>query len=253
VIRIENLRKHFREHVALDGISFHIEPGECFALLGPNGSGKSTALKCLAGLVLPSSGSMSIGGFDVAKNGRAARALMSYLPQQVSFPDHLRAREVLDFYARLRSVPAARVDRVIEMSGCTEFARRFVTELSGGMQQRLAIAVACLPDAPLLLLDEPTASLDPESAAGFRRLLAGLKGAGKTIVFATHVLTDIEHLADRIAILVDGRLLAVKTLEESGLKQFGPEEVYLRYLHASDDRRGADPFDRVPFPLAAAG
>jgi ABC-type multidrug transport system ATPase subunit len=121
------------------------------------------------------------------------------------------------------------------------------------MQQRLAIAVACLPDAPLLLLDEPTASLDPESAAGFRRLLAGLKGAGKTIVFATHVLTDIEHLADRIAILVDGRLLAVKTLEESGLKQFGPEEVYLRYLHASDDRRGADPFDRVPFPLAAAG
>ena len=90
MIRIENLRKHYREHVALDGISFHVEPGECFALLGPNGSGKSTALKCLAGLVLPSSGSMSIGGFDVAKNGRAARAMMSYLPQQVSFPDHLR-------------------------------------------------------------------------------------------------------------------------------------------------------------------
>jgi ABC-type multidrug transport system ATPase subunit len=252
VIRIENLRKQFREHVALDGISFHVASGECFALLGPNGSGKSTALKCLAGLVLPSAGSMSLGGFDVAKNGRAARAMMSYLPQQVSFPDHLRAREVLEFYARLRSVPAARVDRVIEMSGCMEFAGRFVTELSGGMQQRLAIAVACLPDVPLLMLDEPTASLDPESAAGFRRLLSDLKSAGRTIVFATHVLADIEHLVDRIAILVNGRLLAVKTLEESGLKQFGPEEVYLRYLHASDHRRdAADPFDRV-FPLGAA-
>lgn len=254
MIEIENLRKQFREQVALDGVSFRVQPGECFALLGPNGSGKSTALKCLAGLVRPSSGSMSIAGIDVVKNGRRTRAMMSYLPQQVTFPDHLRTREVLEFYARLRSVATDRIDYVIEAFDCSAFASRFVSDLSGGMQQRLAIAVACLPDVPLLLLDEPTASLDPESAAGFRRLLGELKYAGKTIVFATHVMADIEHLADRIAILVNGRLLAVKTLEDSGLKQFGPEEVYLRYLHATDSRRGdADPFDRVRFPLAAAG
>jgi ABC-type multidrug transport system ATPase subunit len=254
VIRVRNLGKNFRDQVALKGASFDVEPGECFALLGPNGSGKTTALKCLAGLVLPSSGTMEIGGHDVVKNGRAARALMSYLPQQVSFPDHLRVREVLEFYARLRNVPAGRIDLAMEMLGCTEFAGRFVTGLSGGMRQRLAIAVACLPDAPLLMLDEPTASLDPESAAGFRRLLAGFKRAGKTIVFATHVLADVEHLADRIAILVNGRLLAVKTLEESGLQQLGCEEVYLRYLHASDDSGGAGgPFRRLRFPVAAAG
>ena len=252
MIRVENLRKHFGEQIALDGVSLEIETGECFALLGPNGSGKSTALKCLAGLVLPTSGSMSIGGFDISKSGREARSLISYLPQEVSFPDHLRAREVLDFYARLRRTPLARVETVLSLLGCTPFADRFVTDLSGGMRQRLAIAVACLPDAPVLMLDEPTASLDPESAAGFRRLLGQLKRAGKTIVFSTHVLADLEHLADRIAILVNGRLLAIKTLEDSGLKQLGPEEVYLRYLHASDSLRGDGPFECVRFPLAAA-
>ena len=254
MIEIEDLRKDFRGQRALDGISFEVETGECFALLGPNGSGKTTALKCLAGLVRPSSGTMAIGGIDVAKDGRAARRLMSYLPQEVSFPNHLRAREVLEFYAQIRRVPGERVDSVLEMLDCAAFAGRFVTELSGGMRQRLAIAVACLPDVPLLMLDEPTASLDPESAAGFRRMLAGLKRSGKTILFATHVLADVEELADRIAILVNGRLLAIKTLEESGLKQFGCEEVYLRYLHADDERGGAlDPFDRVPDPFAAAG
>jgi ABC-type multidrug transport system ATPase subunit len=253
VIRIDNLRKSFREQVALDGVSFQVNTGECFALLGPNGSGKTTALKCLAGLVLPSSGSMSIGGFDVAKNGRAAKSMMSYLPQQVTFPDHLRVREVLEFYAKLRQVPVDRVDRVLQMMDCTSVAGRLVNDLSGGMRQRLAIAVACLPDVPLLMLDEPTASLDPESAANFRRLLAGLKRAGKTILFATHVLADVERLADRIAILVNGQLLAIKTLEESGLQEFGCEEVYLRYLHAGDDRGDvADLSDCVPFPFAAA-
>jgi ABC-type multidrug transport system ATPase subunit len=254
LILIENLRKDFRGQMALDGVSFEVQPGECFALLGPNGSGKSTALKCLAGLVRPSSGAMSVGGFDAVRNGRAARSLMSYLPQQVTFPEHLRAREVLEFYARLRRIPRERVDSVLDMLDCTEFAGRSVTDLSGGMRQRLAIAVACLPDVPLLMLDEPTASLDPESAAGFRRLMAGLKRTGKTIVFATHVPADVERLADRIAILVNGRLLAVATLEESGLKQYGCEEMYLRYLHASDHRGGTSgPFDCVRFPFAAAG
>src|SRR3974377_281512 len=115
LIRVDELRKDFRGQMALDGMSFEVHPGQCFALLGPNGSGKSTALKCLAGLVRPSSGTMSIGGFDVVRQGRDARALMSYLPQQVSFPEHLRVREVLEFYARLRGLPKGRVDRAMEL------------------------------------------------------------------------------------------------------------------------------------------
>ena len=252
MIRVAHLGKAFGAQIALDDISFQVDPGECFALLGPNGSGKSTVLKCLAGLVLPGSGTMTIAGIDVATHGREARQAISFLPQTVSFPDHLRVREVVEFYAKLRRVSGGRVDDVLEMLECSAFSGRWVADLSGGMRQRLAIAVACLPDAPVLMLDEPTASLDPESATGFRRLLAGLERAGKTIVFATHMLADVEQLADRIAILVNGRLLAIESLEASVLKEHGCEEIYLRYLHADPERGGTGPFDCVSSPVAKA-
>jgi ABC-type multidrug transport system ATPase subunit len=213
VISIRALRKQFGNHIALDELSFEVRRGEAFALLGPNGSGKTTLLKSIAGLVSPSSGSIQIDGVDTARNGCDARARMCYLPQQAAFGDHLRAREAVEFYARLRRVSRARVNKVLDLLECTEFADRFISELSGGMRQRLAIAVACLPEAPVLLFDEPAASLDPESAAGVRRLIAELKRGGTTIVFASHVLADVETLADRVAILVAGRLLAVDTID----------------------------------------
>jgi Cu-processing system ATP-binding protein len=213
VISIRNLGKQFGSHVALDGLSFDVRKGEAFALLGPNGSGKTTLLKSMAGLVSPSSGSIEIDGTDLAHGGAAARARMCYLPQQAAFGDHLRVREVVEFYARLRRVPQPRVSAVLNLLECASFADRFVSELSGGMRQRLGIAIACLPEAAVLLFDEPTASLDPESAAGVRRLIAELKCDGRTIVFASHALADVETLADRVAILVGGRLLAVDTID----------------------------------------
>ncbi|HET8549243.1 MAG TPA: ABC transporter ATP-binding protein [Bryobacteraceae bacterium] len=214
MIHIRELRKSFGAHTALDRVSIEVRRGDCFALLGPNGSGKTTLLKCLAGLVHPSSGDIRIDGVDVVSAGARTRSGISYLPQHAGFPEHLRVREVLEFYRRLRGLPARRVGEVIEILGCRSFADRFVNELSGGMRQRLAIAVVCLPASPVLLLDEPTASLDPESAAGFRDLLARLKKEGRTIVFATHVLADVEVLADRVAILVGGKLLAVETVDD---------------------------------------
>jgi ABC-type multidrug transport system ATPase subunit len=213
VISIRDLRKQFGNHVALDAVSFDVRRGEAFALLGPNGSGKTTLLKAMAGLVSPSSGSIHIGGADIARNGCEVRACICYLPQQPAFGEHLRVREVVAFYAKLRRIPQTRVSEVLELLGCSAFADRFVSELSGGMRQRLGIAVACLPQAPVLLFDEPTASLDPESAAGVRGLIAELKRSGTTIVFASHVLADVEALADRVAILVGGRLLAVHTID----------------------------------------
>ena len=213
MIRMQELTKFFNGQRALDGVSFDVRRGDCFALLGPNGSGKTTLLKCLAGLVHPSSGAMTIDGVDVITAGPRSRRAVSYLPQQAGFDEHLRVREVLDFYRRVRGLPERRVDEVLELLDCGAFARRFVSELSGGMRQRLAIAVVCLPEAPVLLLDEPTASLDPESAAGFRTLLARIRDAGRTIMFSTHVLADVDTLADRVAILVNGRLLAVERIE----------------------------------------
>jgi Cu-processing system ATP-binding protein len=235
MIQIKNLTKTFGKFVAVNDLSCEVHDGETFALLGPNGSGKSTTLKCLVGLTVPTSGELRVNGFDLWKRGREARQLISYLPQRVSFHDSLTAREVMAFYGRLRRLPPRRVDEVLadprfHFNG---FADRPVGEFSGGMVQRLGLAVACLPDAPILILDEPTISLDPAGAIRFREFLLALKREGKTIVFSSHMLADVEQLADRVAILVDGRLVA---LEEIGAlrAQIGQhrtmEDIYLRYI-----------------------
>lgn len=213
MIEVRNLGKNFGRFRALDDVSFAVEPGETFALLGPNGSGKTTTLKCIAGLTTPTEGEIRISGKN--SGDRAARVLFSYLPQRLAFPENLTAREVLAFYCRLRKLPAGRIGRVLERSNLNfnGFADRPVGEFSGGMVQRLGIAVALLPDSPILILDEPTVSLDPEGAIRFRQFLATLKQEGKTVIFSSHVLADVEMLADRVAMLVAGKLMAVESVD----------------------------------------
>jgi Cu-processing system ATP-binding protein len=239
MIQVKNLTKLYGDFAAVDNVSFEIGEGETFALLGPNGSGKSTTLRCMVGLALPTSGEIRIGGLDVWKDIKQARHSFSYLPQRVSFQESLTAREIMEFYCRLRKIPFARVDELLNSSRFEfdGFADRRVGEFSGGMIQRLGLAVACLPDAPLLILDEPTVSLDPEGAIQFREFLSGLKRQGKTIVFASHMLTDVEQLADRVAIFIGGKLAAVESVRKlrddlmQSSRMFALEDVYLRYIH----------------------
>jgi ABC-type multidrug transport system ATPase subunit len=229
VLEVRDLRKQFAKFVAVDRVSFDLCEGETLALLGPNGSGKSTILRCLAGLMLPTSGTIAIGGRDPRE--AESRRCFSYLPQRVAFPDNLRAREVVEFYCRLRKLPVSRAGLALEDAGIPD---RMVREFSGGMIQRLGIAVAMLPDAPLLILDEPTASLDPEGAIEFRSFLRTLKERGKTIIFTSHVLSDVEALADRVAVLVGGRLAAIEqidVLRRKLTRRLSIEEVYLNYVH----------------------
>jgi ABC-type multidrug transport system ATPase subunit len=213
-IHVRNLTKKFKDFVALSDVSFDVEAGETFALLGPNGSGKTTTLKCMVGLTLPTSGNIAVEGFDVLRNSREAKRLMSFLPQRVSFSDQLTGREVLEFYCRLRRIPSQRIDETLNTPNFhfNGFFEQPVSQFSGGMIQRLGLAVACLPDAPVMVLDEPTVSLDPNGAIQFREFLASLKRKGKTIIFSSHMLTDVEQLADRVAILVGGRLVALQSV-----------------------------------------
>ncbi len=182
------------------------------------GGGRGSVLTVLAD-------GCAIRGFVIEHSGRD-------LPQRVSFSESLTAREVLAFYCRLRKIPLSRIDDLLgghkfDFDG---FADKPVGQFSGGMAQRLGLAVACLPDAPILVLDEPTVSLDPEGAIRFREYLAALKGEGKTIVFSSHMLADVEQLADRVAILVGGRLVALETVEalEDGLMRNCRMRVVLR-------------------------
>lgn len=213
-ISVRNLSKKFKDFMALNDVSFDVEDGETFALLGPNGSGKTTTLKCMVGLTRPTSGTVSVGGFDLLRNSREAKQLMSFLPQRLSFSDQLTGRDVLEFYCRLRRLPPQRIEETLNTPNFhfNGFFDKSTSQFSGGMNQRLGLAVACLPNAPVLVLDEPTVSLDPKGAIQFREFLASLKRKGKTVVFSSHMLADVEQLADRVAIMVGGKLVAVQSI-----------------------------------------
>ena len=230
-VEVQNLTKRFGDFMALNDLSFTVEQGETVALLGPNGSGKTTTLKCLVGLTIPTSGKISIGDHNLRTHACQAKQLMSYLPQRVAFHDQLTAREVLQFYCRLRRLPDQRVDETLATPNFhfNGFSDKAVSQFSGGMLQRLGLAVVCLPNAPVLVLDEPTSSLDPKGAIQFRQFLASLKRQGKTIVFSSHLLNEVVQLADRVAIMVEGRLVALKPVSAFH-EGCSLEEIYLRYV-----------------------
>lgn len=208
MISYRGFGKRFGAHQAVDGLSLDVARGEVVALLGPNGSGKTTTLKAAAGLIHPTAGSVTLGQPPRAAGEPAARRILSYLPQRVSFPDALTGDEVVEFYRELRGAPAERRQEVLRFASLNGAGARTIGTYSGGMVQRLGLAVAMLPEAPVFLLDEPTAALDPDGLCAFYALVEHAREDGRAVLFTSHQLGDAERLADRFAILVGGRLVA---------------------------------------------
>src|SRR5262245_59759150 len=211
VISFRGFGKSYGRNTAVAALDLAIEPGEAVALLGPNGSGKTTTLKAAAGLLRPGTGEVLVGRPPRPATEPQARSILSYLPQRVSFPETLTGREVVEFYRRLRNVDAGRTTEVLKFASLNGAGDRAVGTYSGGMAQRLGLAVAMLPEAPVLLLDEPTAALDPDGLCAFYGVVERHRRQGQTILFTSHQLGDAERLADRMAILVEGRLVAQLT------------------------------------------
>ena len=207
MIEVRDLVKRFGKRAVLDGVSFRVREGEAIALCGSNGAGKTTVIRCVLGLQ-PHEGSIRVNGRDAARDGKAARASIGYVPQELAFQENVPVGETIAFYARLRRAGDDEVSRLLREVGLFDAASRPAGALSGGMKQRLALAIALLGDPPVLLLDEPTSNLDPEGREAFLKRLVALREAGKTILFTSHRGDEVEALADRVLFLDAGKLRA---------------------------------------------
>jgi ABC-type multidrug transport system ATPase subunit len=208
MVNVRNLSTRFGSGTAVDDLTFDVDQGQSVALWGENGAGKTTALRCLLG-VIPYQGSILLGGFDTARQGRAARRLMGFVPQEISFHDDLTAWETLSFYYRLKKTSTGKqyVVQLLDRLGLSPYTAKRVRDLSGGMKQRLALVIALLANPPLLILDEPTANLDVKAREEFLALLAELKDQGKTLIFSSHRPEEVAILADRVLVIEAGRLV----------------------------------------------
>lgn len=214
LIETRDLGKRYGGQAALDGIALALEPGQTVALLGHNGAGKTTLIKLLLGLTRPSAGTARVFGKDPAgRDGPDLRRRIGYLPENLAFQGTLSGRELLGFYAGLKAAPGAQVAALLALVGLEDAADRRLATYSKGMRQRLGLAQALLGAPRLLFLDEPTNGLDPPLRQQFYDIVSELTRHEATAVISSHILTEIEARADRIAILRQGRLAAFGSLE----------------------------------------
>lgn len=231
-IEIQGLRKEYGRVVAVDHVSFSVQPGELVALIGHNGAGKSTTIKVLTGQLLPTQGSVHIAGVDVLKDPGEARKKLGYVPEDPRLYDYLTCREFLELVADLRGHHG--IDEALALAGLGADADRLIREYSQGMRRRTALAAAVLGKPPVLVLDEAINGLDPPSANRVKAGLRALCDEGAAVLLSTHVLDTVERLADRVVMLAHGRVVAderVETIGEEGL-----ERLFLERIGASLDQ-----------------
>jgi len=238
MIETHDLSKKFTDFWAVDGISLNVHPGQILALLGQNGAGKTTTVRMLTALLLPTRGWARVNGYDIATQGAEVRASVGVLTEQHGLYMRMSGIEYLDFFGELYGLEGsarhAERRRLLDYFGLADAAHRRIGEYSKGMKQKLALARALIHNPPVLLLDEPTSAMDPESARLVRDQIATLKSSQRTIVICTHNLAEAELLADSVAIIYRGRILVTGTLDELKDSILGPSEYEVRLTQGWD-------------------
>jgi ABC-2 type transport system ATP-binding protein len=243
-VRIENLVKLYQGKTALDGISLTVNEGEVYGFIGPNGAGKTTTMSILVGLIHSDGGTCEIDG---ELPGARGQVKVGYLPEEPSFAEHLTGKEYLSMIAATMRLPHAQaeVSRLLGEVALADAADRKVSGYSRGMRQRLGIACAVLGDPELLILDEPSSALDPEGRKAVVDLILALKAGGKTVFLSTHILSDIERICDRIALIDKGRIMlegAMPELLEEGLSN----RIDIQLSRSLAEREGKE-LAKLPF------
>jgi ABC-2 type transport system ATP-binding protein len=226
-IEVRELSRRFGRVEALRELSFAVEEGEIFGFLGPNGAGKTTTTRLLMGLIRPSAGDVRVFGRDAWRSSPAIRAGIGFIPGELHLYEKMTGRQMLAFLASYRAAGA--LDRARELAGQLDLdLHRRVRDLSKGNRQKLAVVQALMHDPPLLVLDEPTSGLDPLVQAAVLELLAGERDRGKTVFFSSHLLHEVEQIADRVAVIRDGRLVVVEEIAHLREKRERRMELTLR-------------------------
>jgi len=228
MIQTEDLSKQFGDYWAVDGVRLEIYPGQVLALLGQNGSGKTTTVRMLSSVLAPTRGRARIAGFDVVQSPEQVRASVGVLTEQHGLYLRMTGLDYLDFFGKVYRLNAAtrqkRSREWLEYFDLAEVAKRPIGQYSKGMRQKLALACALIHEPPVLLLDEPTSAMDPESAQLVRKAIASLRTEQRTIIICTHNLVEAEMLATKIAIIYRGRILTSGTVEQLKRSLLGPAE-----------------------------
>jgi ABC-2 type transport system ATP-binding protein len=209
VIEVQALSRRYGSRLAVNEVSFRVEPGEVVGFLGPNGAGKTTTLRMLTGYLAPTSGDIRIDGIDAVTNSIRARERLGYMPEGVPLYREMRVHEYLRHRGELKNVPklADAVDRALDLAGVADARTRIVGQLSKGYRQRVGLAEALIADPPILILDEPTSGLDPNQVRQFRELVRSFSGK-KTVLLSTHILSEVEAVCDRVIIIREGQKVA---------------------------------------------
>lgn len=240
VVEARGLSKRFGEIQAIDDISFSIDEGEVVALLGPNGAGKTTTVRCLAGILQPTTGQARVVGLDTVADARQVRRRVGLLTEFPGLYGRMQPLEYLDFFGAMQKLDeltrSQRAEHLLRQFGLWQSRRRRLAQFSKGMRQKMALVRALLHDPDVLFLDEPTSALDPEGAVQVRDAIRDLGRAGHTILLCTHNLNEAETLADRIVILGYGHILASGTTDELKAKVLGAPEYVLQM---------AEPIERI--------
>ena len=250
MIEVEQLRKSYGELVAVDGVSFTARPGEIFGLLGPNGAGKTTTIGCISGLLAPTSGRVRVMGHDVVREGTAARQALGVVPQEIALYEELSAIENLKYWGGAQGLRnpllGERIQKVLELTGLADRAREPVKRFSGGMKRRLNFACGIVHQPRVLLLDEPTVGVDPQSRMRLLELVRAEAQSGTCVLYTTHYMEEAETLCDRLAVVDRGKVIAAGTL--AGLRSMLEQRDLLRLsgvFRPEAARAAVAPIDRI--------
>ncbi len=233
MIVAENLEKKFEDFVAVNSINFTVSTGEVMALLGPNGAGKTTTIRMLTSILAPTQGRASVNGYDVIDQPKKVRESVGVLTENHGLYNRMPADEYLDFFGQVygldSKIRTERIEELFSQFGLSNAASQRVGEYSKGMRQKLALARSLLHDPPVLLLDEPTSAMDPESARLVRNMIKDMQTNERTILICTHNLSEAEELADKIAIIQNGSIIEIGTPAELRQKLLGPPRYEIRF------------------------